>query len=240
MKKQETENAVTVKQENSVAKTTEMMGDAGISATDLLISRVGVMNALSELVKSGEFRIGDIVDTDAEEKLGDAKTSFDFVVLKTFKYWTTTKDKEYVKGSKRPAINNNELPWTEDGGIKNIYNQSFYILLRRDLETGVEIPYTINFRSTEIKKAKRICTILYRMLQQGTASYGNYFSMSTKEERSGKDSWMGAKISVGEKVPEALQEKARRMLDMINKAEAAGTIKASEDEHLSDETTDQF
>ena len=215
-----------------VAAQAQSMNQAGISASDLLISRIGVMNALSEMVKSGQFRIGDIVDTSAEEKLGDATSNVDFIVLKSFKYWTQTKDKEFVKGSYQPAISNNDKPWTEAGNIKNIFNHSFYVLLKKDLEEGVEIPYTINFRSTEVKKAKRICTIIYRMLQQGNPCYANYFELSTKEERSGKDSWFGAKIGVGQAVPVEIQNRSAKMLDMINSSEASGTIKHTDDADL--------
>ena len=209
--------------------TTQALADSGISTNDLLISRVGLMNALSNLVKSGDALIGDIFDTGAEEKLGDADTPVDFLVLKSMKNWHTEKDGEYVKGSRQVAFSQNDLPWEQEGGIKNIFNHSFYILLKKDLEDGIVIPFTINFKSTELKKAKRICTILYRMAQKGINSYGHWFSLAAKEERSGNNSWMGAKISVGEEVPQEMQKKALDILIMLNKAEAEGAVKHEEE-----------
>jgi len=217
------------KQETTAVSTQQNVADAGISTSDLQISRLSIMNALSELVKSGEFRIGDIVDGGSEEKLGDAKAPVEIVILKSFKYWNSTKNNEYIKGSRRPAVSQNDMPWTEEGGIKNIYNHSFYLLLRKDLEEGIVFPYTINFRSTEVKKAKRICTILYRMAQKGIASYGHYFKFSTKEEKAGSNTWMGAKIEVGDAVPQELQAKALETLKMLNTAESAGAVKHEEE-----------
>ena len=227
LKKQESQELV---------NTNQALADSGISTNDLLISRVGIMNALSQLVKDGEAKIGDIMDTGAEEKLGDDKTPVGFIVLKSFKYWHVEKDKEYVKNSRTPANNQNEKPWDEPGGIKNIFNHSFYILLQKDVEDGMILPYTLNFKSTEIKKAKRICNVLYRMAQKGIPSYGNYFELLTKEERNGKNSWMGAKINVGGAVPAPIQEKAKELLMMLNKAEAEGKVQhAEENETLQDD-----
>lgn len=157
-----------------------------ITVDDFQIGRIQVMQAMSEFVAHDKFRPGDIINMQTEEKIGDKKVPAEFIILKSFKYWVEMDGEKFVR--KIPALNSNELPWTE-GTIKRTFVHSFYVLLPDEMKTGMAIPYELSFKSTDIKNAQKLSMLIYKLRQANIASWGKVFSIITYLETKGSNSW---------------------------------------------------
>lgn len=148
-----------------------------------------------------ELKAGDVVDMSSMEALGGKDKSFDFIIVDMLKYWVV-KDKdtdEFIE--KLPAINEKEYKWEEDVDgrtLKRTYHCSYLVLLPQDIADGVEMPYELAFRSTALKAAKRINSIIMKKGSKGVPSYAFKFKMSTVKETKDNKSWYVPKIEVGE------------------------------------------
>lgn len=183
------------------------MGIAGeISNDDVLQGRLYVMQALSTFVKEEKCRQGGIVtSTDLEEvaykgnKDEDAKP-LEFMVCGIVKYWVV-KDadtKEFIE--KFPANNQNELPWEETvngRNIKRIYTFSYMVLLKEELEQGIEMPYELAFRSTGVGETKKLNSLIQRLANKGISSHKKIFKADIVERtNNNNESWWGLDLGI--------------------------------------------
>lgn len=220
--KQNEENEVAIYNEG------ELGACADISMHDLQIGRVVVMQPSSTMVKEDKARQGAIIDLESEEELGykmDKKLVF--LVVKSQKYWVEYIDEEFHQ--RVPALHENEKPWQE-GDISRVFTHSFYVLLRKDIEQGLILPYEIAFKSTDLKSAKRISKILMIMGQQRKPSWDRWFTMGCELFTKGKYSWFKSKIEViNEEVPQSCKNVAYTLHEQFKKASVKHT-----EEHVDD------
>jgi hypothetical protein len=202
----------------------ELGAASEVTAGDIVIGRIGIMQALSQLVKDKKCFAGDVIDTETEEK---HEQPLEFIILKSHKYWVVTENDEYKE--RFPAIHQNEYPWTE-GNIKRMYNHAFYVLLAKDIKDGMLMPYEISFRSTELRVARKISKMLMILGQKNIPSWGRAFLYKVEEKRKGKHSWYGASISPGRETTKEEKEASYKMFMQIKSAEATGNVSHASDD----------
>jgi hypothetical protein len=187
-----------------------------ITTHDLQIGRIGIMQPGSILVKEEKARQGAVIDTETEEELAyKTETPLEFLIVKSQKYWVEYKNDEFFQ--RLPAIHQNEKPWSE-GEIDRMFTHSFYILLKRDVEAGMVMPYELSFRSTELKTAKRISKILFMMGQQRKPSWSKVFKLTTDLKTKGKHSWFASKVDIGEDANDDMKKAAYTLYQQMNNA----------------------
>lgn len=172
-----------------------------ISASDIRIGRISLMQSMSKLVIAEQARRGAFIELDGEVEVGyKTEKPLEILIVKSFKYWI---EKEGKKFKSRFAANDpNELK-REEGNINRMYHHAFYVILPHEIEEGIEMPYEIAFRSTDLQTAQKISKILLNMRRQEQASWNNTFSLtSTPKEKDG-NTWFGSEVKLGrETTPE--------------------------------------
>lgn len=166
-----------------------------ISASDIRIGRISVMQSMSKLVQAEQARRGAIIELDTQTELGyKTEAPFEFIPIKSFKYWIEKEDKKFK--SKFPANDPNELK-REEGKITRMYHHAFYVLLPNELSEGIEMPYEIAFRSTDLVSAQKISKFLLNMRRKEMASWDKVFSLTTVPRQKDDHQWFGTEIALG-------------------------------------------
>jgi hypothetical protein len=156
-----------------------------VSARDIIIPNIYLMQPMSEKVTAGDAAFGDFRESLSNEKLGDFKEGFDVVPLMLEKLWVEFDDsddldeKEYLRTV--PVTPANEaLPYEdqekdqETGKMRKIARDlvfRFYVLLLKDLEMGTALPHIISFRRTSLRAGKQLATQMYVKTVQLTRSH---------------------------------------------------------------------
>jgi len=144
-----------------------------VSAQDILIPKLLLMQGLSELVKDGDASIGDYVCTGTKEKFGDYSSSFEVVPFYIHKKWVEYEVIKTKKGSDTkfsqvipivsdPAAKgyNDSLPLIEDG-LERVRVFDLYCLMPKEIEMGVAFPYVIPFQRTSMDAGRTAYTQMY-------------------------------------------------------------------------------
>lgn len=138
------------------ANTAMTLADRGggvedILAQNIVVPRILLMQALSDLVTDGKAQTGDFIRSTTGEKIGNADTPIPFIPLTFTNTWVLSEKVgnkyEYRKTEPRNAANQ-DLPWefTENGAAwKRTQSLNLFALLMRDVEA----------ETLELEKAKR-------------------------------------------------------------------------------------
>ncbi len=198
---------------------------------DILIPKVWLIQAMSELRKQKKADEGDFVDSQTAEILASEGETLQFVVLKTFKRWHTFKlvandKKEFVSSEIMVFGKNHDLPYEETvEGDKLVRRQviSAYVLLEKDAVLGVNKPYIIDFASSS-KRAGRMLISDIKTLntptpdRPGLPCFVGYFKMTANEENFSEGSAYVKHVQFGGYLPKTSMPflaDCRRQLDVM-------------------------
>ena len=170
-------NEVAVKEEYGVAEITDndfmqaMQPEQDITAQDVMIPKILIMQPQSPRVVEQDNKLGDLVDTMNWEKLANAKdkkndaSSLEVVPFFWTKYWLIKKQNgsrwDFESMIKMDRTNQNEDPfktWPGDDGVlrKREYMHLFYVLV-----PGKQIPYALAFKGASKKAGDSLVTQMF-------------------------------------------------------------------------------
>jgi hypothetical protein len=172
----------------------------GFDRSDVIIPRILLMQGMSELVSSGEFKMGDLVNMLTNEKLGDLKTPLEVIPVaalpktvvvserapkkQRFDYVKTQTQTEFLrdkygeealaKNSEDDLMKRTQLEETQEDGMIHRYDKclNFYVLLASDVAKDEAFPLVVTFRRTSYAAGKQLAThfIKQAMLRQAPHS----------------------------------------------------------------------
>lgn len=157
-------------------------------SNDILIPKIWLIQAMSELRKQKKADEGQFVDSQTGELLADEGEVLNFVVLKTFKRWHTFKlngdKKEFVSSDIMTLENANwKYDFTEDGvDYKRRQVISAYVLIERDAVKGANKPYIIDFASSSKYGGRKMISDIKTLGNNGLPSFVAFFKMTSHEE----------------------------------------------------------
>jgi hypothetical protein len=200
-----------------------MGAGADIAVSDIRIGRIAILQKTSELVDKKIGNVGDICNFDNQEILPQP---CELIFLKSIKYWITKKGDEFV--SRKPAFSADELPWEEEGGVKNMYHHAFYVLLPSEIESGMAMPYEISFKSTTLDSARKLSKYFMLLAKKGQPSFFHTFTMATEKQTKDKNTWYAPVVNLGREATRAEIIASGEWLKVINSA-SAGEIVVTEE-----------
>lgn len=149
----------------------ETWGAENIDQEDIILSKVLLMQAMSEAVNEKETaEAGDIIKSTTEEVIGGRTSPVEFIPISLTKTWVILKK----EGSKyefqtiepyTPANANRKLEWTDE--LHNEYRAdkclNFYILLKKEVNaalsgSGAAIPCVVSFRRTSFQAGRKLAS----------------------------------------------------------------------------------
>lgn len=183
-----------VKQETSVAKK-QPKQELQIDPSDIIISKIIVAQALSEVVKNGDVKPGEIYESSESQVLAGKGDDLDLIML-------NVKKSIYVfEGEKGQEEFKTIEPYTEfydyekrvDGKLITRHKCiSFMCINYNDVKDGHEcFPYIINFMKTNYNTGRKIVTQIAKAQTIGIDFTKKIFSLRSKTMTFGKHSWFG-------------------------------------------------
>lgn len=157
----ETETHMTTDTENLPAVDSDW-GSEGASRQDILVPRLQLMQDISEAVKKGKHKAGDIIDSVTGTKLGDEEVPVEIIPFTTFREWyvmeVNERGKDKFKSKVLMTPENENWPYeTVDNGtpIRNVRVINFFVMVPGQMEG---LPFLVSFKKTSILPGKQLST----------------------------------------------------------------------------------
>lgn len=205
----------------------QMLEETGVSATDLVIPKLLLMQNTSEYVGNDTAKMGDIVNSQTLEVIGSVGKPVEVIPLKLYKTWRT-----YSLASGQPKFlreepvtaQNASAPWedkepAQDGKgtipIRRDMNFNFFVLLKSELEAGEGFPVVVSFKRTSMNAGKQLATQLFKMLALGRAPYSSTMKLGVKKEKKDTNTYALFECAKGEPCSEQHKAEAKLWLERL-------------------------
>lgn len=187
------------------------MEDMGISAGDLVIPKLLLMQNTSEAVGDGLAKMGDIIRNEDNKVLGGVGAPVEIIPLKLYKQWViydmSDSQPKFMR-TENVTASNEKLPWEghEDGKpIRRDMSMNFFVLLKADCDAGEAFPCVVSFRRTGIYAGKLLATHMYKMAAIGKKPYSKSVLLQVRKEKKDTNTYAVYDIGAGQAVtPDAV------------------------------------
>ena len=210
--------------------------DTQVESKDIILPRLYMMQALSQLVSDDKAKVGDLVNSVTEEKLGDYETPVKFVPFKVEKLWfnyLATGDKpEFESIEPVTAANINRPNETTVDGVKRTHQ---YALRAYTLVEGEQLPLVITFKSTSLRAGKQLMTEMFvKNKMAGKNPAARYMELISKKEKNDKGTFCVFSLKAGDASPSEMQSTALQWVRTLASTEYA--VAGSEEPQTKPET----
>lgn len=217
---------VAIKQQTAVSTEVvdmaKAMADIGIEASDLVVPRLMLMQNTSEMVGDEKAKLGDIVNSQTLEVLGGITSPLEIIPLKMTKtyriYDMTDTQPKFIRQEPVTSANVN-LPWedVEDGiTIRRYLCMNFFVLIKKEVESGEAFPVVITFKSTSLNAGKQLATHLFKMVTLGWKPYSRSMLLKVNKQKKDTNVWAVFEIARGNELVEEHVAKAAEWLNNVN------------------------
>jgi hypothetical protein len=167
----------------------QVMAESGVTASDIVIPKLLLMQNTSELVGDEKAKLGDIINSETNEVLGGLDKPVLFIPIKSFKTWQVMdmsgKQAEFLRSE--PVTSKNEkLPWEDMENGKPIRRDmcmNFLGLLAADVEKDEAFPVVVRFKRTSTGAGKQLATTMYKMAVLGRTVYSQVVALSVRKDK---------------------------------------------------------
>ena len=227
---------ITTKQESNLpAAPMGAWGAENITAEDILIPRLLLMQPMSDFVTAGDCKFGDVIDSLEKTKvLANDKKALELVVFGQFKTWRVEHDGEFFRTyphgpdnahweyEKLEQIGNNEVM------VTNIITYNYYALSVEDIKLGKAFPYVISFKSSSKNAGKALGAHLMRLQAQNKPSAAQVFNLTSKKETNDKGTFAVFEVTPGRDTTELEVATTYKWYQQL--AKAVDKVKIDQDE----------
>lgn len=223
------------------AERQKQLAALGVDAQDLVIPLVQIMQGTSELVGDGKFKLGDIVNMQTVEKLGDFDSKIKILPLKMYKtlrtYDVTNNGFKFM--SEEPWSPANEKLQGEgsiDGTpVKRYQTINLFALLKSDLDKNEAFPILLRFRSSGMNAGRAITTHLYKRVFLRQLPHSQFVELGAKREKKDTAAYGAWIVGLPENASKEHQQVAEQWLATL----ATASVKIDERAEEGDEQTAQ-
>lgn len=236
-------NAVAERPAGQVSTHVETSG-ANILSSDILLSRILLMQGLSPLVsEKRKFQIGDIVRSIVEEKIGDDKNPIKFIPLRFDNFWVVKEAKK--QGQKQKFVRlevrnakNETLEWDfQEGGkdMQRVKALNVLALLESDVERAAAplaegalpdlnktlLPVMISFQSTSYKAGQSVVTHFAAARKNNVEPHKYGLTLSCYQDKNDQGVFMVWKVGPSYAAPATAVKEAT---EWVQELRARGTV----------------
>lgn len=219
----------------------------GLSASDMLMPRLLLMQGSSQLVKQAKTKsAGDIVDSVSGETILSSKDAaegkkIEMIPLTAYKTWIIdrfdTVTQKWKYHAQVPMLPNEEkLPWeyeeyNEQTRMQDKYRRKYrinvYALIKSQIGTEDCLPYLVSFQVFALDEGKKITTHMLKAFRNKKNPYCKSFFLTSGTTTSKKgDSFEIFRVELGTEVKPDAQKVAHSWMEEIQ----AGRVVADADE----------
>lgn len=207
----------------------DLNDDADLYANDILIPKVWLIQAMSELRKQKKADEGQFVDSQTGEILADVDQTLGFVVLKTFKRVQTFEmvqdgnkiKKEFVSSELMVAGKNEKVVYNEVSEGKTLTRREVigaYVILEKDVMLRMNKVYVIDFAASSKYGGRKLISDIKTLGNQNLPSLVAHFKMTAHEENFNDGSAFVKDVNFGGYMPKDMIPflvECRKSLDAI-------------------------
>lgn len=205
MTKQKDNKEVAVKESTEVSTDVQASSgtfSSGVDASDIIIPKILLMQAISQLVEAEKAKQGDFVHSLDEVVVGSKEDKpVEFIPLGMFKTLQTYENNNYVK-TESLTPENAALPYEEviNGvTVNRTKTMNYYVIRPDDVENMSVFPMVITFKRTSLKGGKKLATKLMMLEEFGAEIYMKTFKLVAKQEEGEKGKYYVMDIVDGRK-----------------------------------------
>lgn len=198
---------------NKAMTVSDAMASTGISSNDVVVPKLLLMQNTSESVGDGKVQMGDIVNSENLEVLGNDKSPVEVIPLRLYKTWrvydTNINPPKFV--AQYPVTPKNEKQDWE--GVESINGENipvrrdlcfnFFVLLSRDVESGDGFPHVISFKRTSMQAGRQLATHLFKKHALGKLPFIETVKIAVKKDKKDKNTYAVLQIEKGNPTTEA-------------------------------------
>lgn len=208
-----------VKETTEVALNNSDWGDVEVSSRDLVISRITLMQGLSELVSDGKAKLGDLVNSVTKEVIASKDTTVELLPFYCTKTWITSKKKgnKFEFESAKPD-QGQVMPFEETIGgevYKHEHCYQFFFMTKE-----LSIPVVASFRGMSHKVGKQLFTLMYvNNKQAGLPPANNWVSLGSVIDKNDKGTFAVMSVKLSTK---AVNDELKECLKWISTFKTSG------------------
>lgn len=211
-----------------------------VTARDVLIPRVNVMQPGSEKVLEGAAQFGELRETLDNKLLGKIGQPLSIVPFHTESVWVVVEadaqnNRVFKEIVRVEAGVNEQLPFEEalPNGKKLIrtYTINMYFLLPSEVEAGEDLPYVLSFRSTSLRAGKKVNTTMYmKNFRAGKAPWAVAMNLTATKTQNDKGTFAVLDVQTTRAATEEESNAAAHWCEMVmqgqTKLDTSGMEKA--------------
>jgi hypothetical protein len=208
-------------------------GNGGLSASDIVIPRILLMQGMSQKVLDGEAAFGEFRESLNNELLGKFDKGFEvipFAMRKVFIEYDASDEKKKRFLRVVPITPKNEdLPYEDEE--KNLEGKlipvsrdrvmEFYVLRPEEIDMGGAMPYILSFRRTGLKNGKKLATQMYvKNTSAGKTPASVIVTVLATKESNNEGTWAVTDVALSRPTPDKYIAEAFKWLQLINQGRA--------------------
>jgi len=187
----------------------------GITANDIIVPKILLMQAISEMVKQRKAFAGEFVHSIDELKI---EGPIEFIVVGYFKEILQYENNKYVK--KEAWTHLKELNMIREETIQGVkvnktVSHNYSVVLTKDIEEMTPFPLVITFKKTSVKAGKKLGTSLLMLEEFGQPPQAKTFKLVAKEESGDNGTYFVYDVLPGRKSTEIELKASVRWADRM-------------------------
>ncbi len=251
MAKKSTEKKTTPKNTPAVQEDTSLVAsnqdlaaqyaEEDVSSSDMLISRILLMQGQSKIVEEEKAKAGQIVGSLEADLLADMGKTLEIIPFHRYKSFRLFKERE---GGGKPVFvmekpydketigwENQKLREVEIDGQKLMcfITWNYYVLLTNEIAA---LPRLLSFSSTNFKVGKKLTTFSVEAKKAGLPLPFKTYILGQEKSSNEKGNWFIYTVAKGRKTEKAELDHITGWVSMVK----AGSVKVHEDDELDDES----
>lgn len=196
----------------------------GLSAADIQIATLLLMQPASDMVAQEKAKLGDIVHNESEKVLGGLNKPVEVICLYKFETLRVyaAADGKFMKEfpySPGQRFDKEGIEPTETGDIivRRYHTMNFFVLLTEDVRQGEAFPVLLRFKSSSLRAGSKFASMLMKkkLFNKLPFDFTGIFNVE-KRQNEKKQNWCAFTFSEGRATTPEEKEVAKAMVSVIN------------------------
>ena len=192
----------------------------GLSAADIRIETLLVMQPASGMVSDGKAKLGDVIRNDSEKVIANVGGSIEVIAL--YKFDTIrmyqSADGKFVKEIPYKSNVKVDKEGVEDNvPVRRYHTINFFFLLTEDIKAGEFFPVLMRLKSTSFQAGSKFASFLYKKSFFKKLPYEFTGILEIAKDKNEKNQhWARLDFKEGRPTTEEEQMVAKQMVALIN------------------------
>lgn len=216
---QDTASLATQEIQNKALALAKGPDEFGLSATDIRIATLCLMQPASGMVSDQKAKLGDLINNEGEKVVAGLDKPIEVIALYKFETIRSyqASDGKFVKEEAYTGKKVERDGLEDNIPVRRYHTINFFVLPVEDIKNGEAFPVLIRFKSSSYQAGNKFASFLFKKRHFGKLPYEQtgVFSIERRQNEK-KQNWAAFAFAEGRKTTEAEQKNAIEMVALIN------------------------